>query len=47
MDHWSVTPGPKMGIETVYQDRALVVQQTIARNIFHGPEKQAGLVYER
>lgn len=39
MDHWSVTKAREMGIETVYQDRALVVQQTIARNIFMGREK--------
>lgn len=43
MDHWSVTQARKMGIETVYQDRALVVQQTIARNIFMGREKTGWL----
>jgi simple sugar transport system ATP-binding protein len=43
MDHWSVTQAREMGIETVYQDRALVVQQTIARNIFMGREKTGWL----
>src|SRR5688572_33448321 len=38
MGHWSVTQARERGIETVYQDRALVVQQTIARNIFMGRE---------
>jgi simple sugar transport system ATP-binding protein len=43
MGHWSVTQAREMGIETVYQDRALVVQQTIARNIFMGREKTGWL----
>ncbi|HXV42879.1 MAG TPA: ATP-binding cassette domain-containing protein, partial [Anaerolineae bacterium] len=43
MDHWSVTQARAMGIETVYQDRALVVQQSIARNIFMGREKTGWL----
>jgi simple sugar transport system ATP-binding protein len=34
----SVAKARAAGIETVYQDRALVVQQTIARNIFMGRE---------
>lgn len=36
---WSVTKARAAGIETVYQDRALVLQQTIARNIFMGRER--------
>ncbi len=39
VDHWSVTKARTAGIETVYQDRALVVQQTIARNVFMGRER--------
>lgn len=39
VDHWSVTQARAAGIETVYQDRALVLQQTIARNIFMGRER--------
>lgn len=39
VDHWSVTKARAAGIETVYQDRALVLQQTIARNIFMGRER--------
>ena len=39
VDHWSVTKARAAGIETVYQDRALVLQQTIARNIFIGRER--------
>jgi simple sugar transport system ATP-binding protein len=38
MDHWSATQARQMGIETVFQDRALAEQQTIARNIFMGRE---------
>jgi simple sugar transport system ATP-binding protein len=38
VDRWSVAKARAAGIETVYQDRALVVQQTIARNIFMGRE---------
>src|SRR5262249_47564558 len=36
---WSVAEARKAGIETVYQDRALVEQQTITRNIFMGRER--------
>src|SRR6266851_3158005 len=36
---WSVVEGRAAGIETVYQDRALVEQQTITRNIFMGRER--------
>lgn len=43
VDHWSVTRAREAGIETVYQDRALVLQQTIARNIFMGREKTGKL----
>jgi simple sugar transport system ATP-binding protein len=39
VDNWSVTKARAAGIETVYQDRALVLQQTIARNIFMGRER--------
>lgn len=39
LDHWSVTKARAAAIETVYQDRALVLQQTIARNIFIGRER--------
>jgi simple sugar transport system ATP-binding protein len=38
MDQWSVAAARQSGIETVYQDRALAVQQTISRNIFMGRE---------
>lgn len=36
---WSVARARSSGIETVYQDRALALQQTIARNIFMGRER--------
>ncbi|MBZ0299047.1 MAG: ATP-binding cassette domain-containing protein [Anaerolineae bacterium] len=36
--HWSVARAHAAGIETVYQDRALCVQHTIALNIFMGRE---------
>jgi simple sugar transport system ATP-binding protein len=36
--HWSVAAARRAGIETVYQDKALAEQQTIARNIFMGRE---------
>lgn len=39
VDRWSVAKARAAGIETVYQDRALVLQQTIARNIFMGRER--------
>lgn len=35
---WSTVQAHLMGIETVYQDKALVEQQTIADNIFMGRE---------
>jgi simple sugar transport system ATP-binding protein len=35
---WSVARAQEAGIETVHQDRALVVQQSIAENIFMGRE---------
>jgi simple sugar transport system ATP-binding protein len=39
VDRWSVAKARAAGIETVYQDRALVLQQTIARNVFMGRER--------
>ena len=36
--HWSAGRSRDAGIETVFQDRALCVQQTIVRNIFMGRE---------
>jgi simple sugar transport system ATP-binding protein len=39
IEKWSVAKAQKAGIETVFQDRALVVQQSIARNIFMGRER--------
>jgi simple sugar transport system ATP-binding protein len=36
--HWSVAAARRSGIETVYQDKALAEQQSIARNIFMGRE---------
>ncbi len=43
---WSVAKAQEAGIETVHQDRALVVQQSIAENIFMGREisHQLGLI---
>lgn len=38
MKNWSVVKSRAYGVETVYQDRALAMQQTIARNIFMGRE---------
>lgn len=38
VEGWSVPKAQAAGIETVYQDRALAVQQTIAQNIFMGRE---------
>lgn len=38
MTQWDVKTARACGIETVYQDRALVEQQTIIRNIFMGRE---------
>jgi simple sugar transport system ATP-binding protein len=40
---WNVAEARKAGIETVYQDRALVEQQTITRNIFMGRERTGRL----
>jgi simple sugar transport system ATP-binding protein len=40
---WNAAKSRQSGIETVYQDRALVVQQTIVRNIFMGRELQTFL----
>ncbi len=36
--HWNAARSRDAGIETVFQDRALGVQQTIVRNIFMGRE---------
>lgn len=36
--NWNPSRSRQSGIETVFQDRALAVQQTIARNIFMGRE---------
>ena len=36
--HWSPARSRDAGIETVFQDRALAVQQSIVRNIFMGRE---------
>jgi simple sugar transport system ATP-binding protein len=36
--HWNAARSRAAGIETVFQDRALAVQQTIVRNIFLGRE---------
>src|SRR5208283_3292719 len=36
--HWDAARSRNAGIETVFQDRALCVQQTITRNIFLGRE---------
>ena len=36
--HWNAERSRNAGIETVFQDRALCVQQTITRNIFLGRE---------
>jgi simple sugar transport system ATP-binding protein len=38
VDHLTVAKGRHLGIETVYQERALAEQQTIWRNIFMGRE---------
>jgi simple sugar transport system ATP-binding protein len=38
LDHLSVSKGRQLGIETVYQERALAELQTIWRNIFMGRE---------
>jgi simple sugar transport system ATP-binding protein len=41
--HWSAAKSRQSGIETVFQDRALAVQQTITRNIFMGRELTGAL----
>ena len=41
--HWNGARSRDAGIETVFQDRALAVQQTIVRNIFMGREIQRRL----
>ena len=41
--HWNAARSRDAGIETVFQDRALCVQQTITRNIFLGRELANGL----
>ncbi|UCH24637.1 MAG: sugar ABC transporter ATP-binding protein [Trueperaceae bacterium] len=40
VSHWNAARSRLSGIETVYQDRALVIQQSITRNIFMGREIQ-------
>ncbi len=47
VDHWSVAAARRAGIETVYQDKALAEQQTIARNIFMGRERTGLLGFIR
>jgi simple sugar transport system ATP-binding protein len=36
--HWNSTKARRMGIETVYQDKALAENQNVTRNIFMGRE---------
>lgn len=43
VSHWNGARSRDAGIETVFQDRALAVQQTIVRNIFMGREITGGL----
>src|SRR5438552_4262148 len=38
VDHLSVSKARTLGVETVYQERALAEQQTLWRNIFLGRE---------
>ena len=38
VSHWNAARSRDAGIETVFQDRALAVQQSIVRNIFMGRE---------
>jgi len=38
VNNWNAARSREAGIETVFQDRALAVQQTIVRNIFMGRE---------
>ncbi len=46
VNNWSAARSRQSGIETVYQDRALAVQQSITRNIFMGREirKRMGFI---
>ncbi|MGE5141590.1 MAG: ATP-binding cassette domain-containing protein [Rudaea sp.] len=39
VEHWSVAHARDMGVEVVYQERALADQQTLWRNIFMGRER--------
>ena len=43
VSNWNAARSRLSGIETVYQDRALVVQQSITRNIFMGREIETRL----
>jgi simple sugar transport system ATP-binding protein len=43
IDHFSVAQARKLGIETVYQERALADLQTLWRNIFMGREMTTAL----
>jgi simple sugar transport system ATP-binding protein len=43
LDHISVAQSRDLGIETVYQERALADQQTLWRNIFMGREMKGSL----
>lgn len=45
--NWTVAEARRIGIETVYQDKALAAQQTIARNIFMGREPTGFLGFIR
>ena len=45
--HWSAARSREAGIETVFQDRALAVQQSIVRNIFMGRELAGPFGYLR
>ena len=44
---WNAARSREAGIETVFQDRALAVQQSIVRNIFMGRELGGGLGFLR
>src|ERR1700690_615341 len=43
LEHFSVARAHKLGIEVVYQERALADQQSLWRNIFMGRELSNGL----
>jgi len=45
--HWNAGRSREAGIETVFQDRALCVQQSIVRNIFMGRELTGALGFLR